>query len=513
MNLIKRFLIPVSLLVGLLIVDIKYGGNYVHGETIEKKINYELMMTSVNSEHSGTEIEKAFDNDINTYWDSAWYEGDKGLGETPIKIQIDFNSPKRLSKLEYLPRQDDNPNGMILKYELFGINKYGNTSTIVSNGRFDNNHSMKSVKISSNDYYQSLILEIEEGSYLNSTSQTHAAIAELNIYESQSIDSNVISKAIKVGETLSLNTENVRFTQWMSSNPSVITVDKAGKIFAQNEGSASITGITANGIKKKYDISVSDYKAPEIPGKKIVFEDNFDGEHLDMSKWSNWNVDLKESDLFRYGNSPEVIVHPNNVKVSEGTLRLLASKEETLFEGVKSQYRSGTVHTREKFESKYGYIVAKVRIPDVAGSNPAIWMMPQRNELNTEWLWGDKENIGAEIDILERPHPDGAKEYSNLKDKYWITMHYDNYLYNLHDKFHVQPTLLNPYEWHEFGIEWTEKSIKFLLDGKVVAVQNENIPNQPEIFILSYGLGGWIGKIDDNRLPQEMEVDYVRWYQ
>ena len=58
------------------------------------------------------------------------------------------------------------------------------------------------------------------------------------------------------------------------------------------------------------------------------------------------------------------------------------------------------------------------------------------------------------------------------------------------NKYHVQPTLNNPYKWNKFDIEWTPDSIKFMLDGEVVAVQNENVPNMSEIFILSYGLAG-----------------------
>ena len=62
-------------------------------------------------------------------------------------------------------------------------------------------------------------------------------------------------------------------------------------------------------------------------------------------------------------------------------------------------------------------------------------------------------------------------------------------------------------------MEWTPDYIKFIVDDEVKAIQNKDVPNTPEIFILSYGLGGWIGQIDDTGLPAEMEVDYVRWYQ
>ena len=181
-------------------------------------------------------------------------------------------------------------------------------------------------------------------------------------------------------------------------------------------------------------------------GYELVFEDNFNGNVLDSSKWNNWCVDLAQSSPFRYGNTPDVAVHPDNAYVQDGTLRLLGSKEETTFDGQTSHYRSGMVQTRDKFEPLYGYMETMIKIPDVAGTNPAIWTMPQAGANSGEWLWGDADNFGAEIDILERPHPEGSASYAHLTDKYQITIHYDNYAFTNHDKFHTEPTLNNPYK-------------------------------------------------------------------
>ncbi|WP_248621524.1 family 16 glycosylhydrolase [Enterococcus cecorum] len=483
----------------------------VYADVNENIVDPTTFSVQTNSEHTGAEISKAFDNRLETYWDSAWYDGDKGLGTSPINIDINFDIPKRLTKFEYVPRQDDNPNGMILKYNLFGITVFGKKISLIQNGQFVNNHSIKTGFIQSKEYLKSIKLEILQGSYLGEVSKTHATISELRFYEDDSLRIPLYGKAVKVGDVVHLDKLDEDDNKFFSANPDVASVDENGFVRGIKEGTATIYEYSLNGTIQNFSVSVSD-KAPVISGKKLVFEDNFDGDNLDSTKWNNWCVDLKQPGLFRYDNSPEVILHPDNVRVAEGTLQLIASKEETDFNGKVSQYRCGTVQTRNKFEGTYGYVTAKVLIPDVAGSNPAIWMMPQMDESNN-WMWGDKQQFAAEIDILERPHPDGDKQYEDLREKYWITMHYDNYLYNLHKKFHVQPVLTNPYSWHEFSIEWTPDYIHFLLDGNVVATQTENIPNQPEIFILSYGLGGWIGKMKDSQLPDKMLVDYVRWYQ
>lgn len=484
-------------------------------QTVVSLIPASEMRFEANSEHSGAEIDKAFDSNDNTFWDSAWSEGDKGLGEKPICINIEFNTPKDLEKFVYTPRQDDNPNGMILEYSLTGTIDNGQEKTIINNGVWENNSKDKEVLIEGADKFSSLTFQITKGSYLNTTSETSATAAEFKIYENkQAVDISNDSLALKEGSSRSLSLVNTNGKAlWSSSNPDVAEVDMSGTVLAKKEGTATITAVTETGDSAICEVSVSSEEAPEIEGMKLVFEDDFDGNSLDTSKWNNWCVDLKESGLFRYGNSPDVVVHPDNAYVNDGTLRLLGSKEITTFDGITSNYRSGMVQTRDKFESTYGYIEAMVKIPDAAGSNPAVWMMPQMNDETGEWIWGDENNFGAEIDILERPHPEGGDEYTGLVNKYWITMHYDNYTYNPHEKYHVQPTLNNPYKWHKFGIEWTPDSIKFMLDGEVVAVQDKNIPNMSESFILSYGLGGWIGQIADEDLPAEMQVDYVRWYQ
>lgn len=480
-----------------------------------KVISSDQITCNANSEHSGAEISKAFDGNRGTFWDAAWETGDKGLNEKPIRVEVKFNTPKLIEKFVYTPRQDDNPNGMILEYSMTGKTQTGEDVILVENGVWNNDSTDKTVNMDEKNRLQSVLLEIKKGSLGNSESETAATAAEFSFYETvyeAKIDKDFL--ALTEGESSQVNLIDVAEgkVSWTSSNPEVASVSEDGTVTGVKEGTTTVTGITEKGEAAFCDVSVSATSAPVLPGKMLVFEDNFNGTELDTTKWNNWCVDLKTAEPFRYGNSPEVAVHPDNAYVKDGTLRLLGSKEDTTFDGQTSTYRSGMVQTRDKFEEKYGYVEAMVKIPNVPGSNPAVWTMPKADEENGGWIWGDKDNFGAEIDILERPHPEGAPEHGGLTEKYWITMHYDNYAYDLHKKFHYQPTIKNPYQWHKFGMEWTPEYINFMLDGEVVATQKNDVPNMDEIFILSYGLGGWIGKIADECLPAEMKVDYVRWY-
>lgn len=471
---------------------------------------------NANSEHTGAEIEKAFDGDKNTFWDSAWWNGDKGLGVTPIIIDVEFDYPRDIEKFVYTPRQDGNPNGQILKYSMSAVTESGEEIQLVENGQWENNHSDKALNIDQEERLVSVKLTITEGSMQAETSPTAATAAEFTFYETiPEVQISQDSLALSVGNSKQLSIIEMSGTSvdWTSSDSDIAIVSENGTVTGISEGVATIVGTTNGGEEATCEVSVTGISAPQREGYELVFEDNFSGESLDSSKWNNWCVDLSESAPFRYGNTPDVVVHPDNAYVQDGTLRLLGSKEETTFNGLTSQYRSGMIQTRDKFEPLYGYMETMIKIPDVAGTNPAIWMMPQAGENSGEWLWGDKDNFGAEIDILERPHPDGSSTYSHLKDKYQITIHYDNYAFTNHNKFHTEAILSNPYKWHKFAMEWTPEYIKFIVDDEVKAIQDKDVPNMPEIFILSYGMGGWIGQIDDSGLPAEMEVDYVRWYQ
>lgn len=87
-------------------------------KTVVSQIPASEMKIEANSEHIGAGIAKAFDSNDNTFWDSAWSQGDKGLGEKPVYINIEFNAPKDLEKFVYRPRQDDNTDSMLLEYKI-----------------------------------------------------------------------------------------------------------------------------------------------------------------------------------------------------------------------------------------------------------------------------------------------------------------------------------------------------------------------------------------------------------
>jgi beta-glucanase (GH16 family) len=133
---------------------------------------------------------------------------------------------------------------------------------------------------------------------------------------------------------------------------------------------------------------------------KPVWADEFDGDRLDLSKWSH-AVDCGgggNDERQCYVDSPDI------VSVAGGVLRLKTVKRKTT--GLANpwagpvgpmktgDYASGKVLTKGKVSWRYGRIEARARVPGGQGVWPAIWMMPETD------AYGGWPRSG-EIDILE----------------------------------------------------------------------------------------------------------------
>ena len=156
-------------------------------------------------------------------------EGDKGLGETPIIINVQFSSPKDIKKFVYTPRQDDNPNGQILKYSMNGTTMSGEEVVLVAHGEWADNHSDKEVVINQDERLVSVKMTITEGSFQGQTSSTAATAAEFTFYEEKSTAKmNKDSLALTTGEDEKLSMIDVQGNSisWSSSNTNVASVSE-----------------------------------------------------------------------------------------------------------------------------------------------------------------------------------------------------------------------------------------------------------------------------------------------
>lgn len=238
---------------------------------------------------------------------------------------------------------------------------------------------------------------------------------------------------------------------------------------------------------------------------KLVWSDEFDGDSIDMTKWSH------ETGGHGWGNNEKqyYTANPGNAFVKDGKLHLTAKKEE--YE--KNNYTSGKLITYGKASWKYCYVEARAKVPYGVGSWPAIWMLSDAFREGTDWP------LCGEIDILEHVGRYEGDVYASLHSKLYNHSigTQQNYIENMGDIWS---------DFHTYAVEWTENYVEFLFDGKSYAkfekgeggkdTSDEGWPFNKNFYILlNLAVGGNFGGpvIDEATLPWTFEIDYVRVYQ
>jgi beta-glucanase (GH16 family) len=229
-------------------------------------------------------------------------------------------------------------------------------------------------------------------------------------------------------------------------------------------------------------------------GYKLVWEDNFKGNSLDMNYWSNEvaKPGWVNNELQRYTDG-------KNVNVANGKLIITAKKEN-------NEYTSGRIITKSKKTFTYGLVEIKAKLPHGTGTWPALWMLGQ-NISEVNWP------ACGELDIMEHvgKHPNFIHSSIHNSSGYGATPYTG--IVEINDPFNT---------YHIYGMEWTTDYINFMIDGKLVyhyqpeAKNKDNWPfDKPFFLIFNIAIGGdWGGPaVDDTLFPAAMTVDWVKVYQ
>ena len=225
-------------------------------------------------------------------------------------------------------------------------------------------------------------------------------------------------------------------------------------------------------------------------GDVLVWSDEFNGNGtIDTN---NWNY---ETGGGGWGNQ-EVQTYTNNsnnIYKENGILNIKVIK------GSNNSYTSARITTKDKFDFKYGRVDIRAKLPSVAGTWPALWMLGA-NFSSVGWPYC------GEIDIMEQ-----------FEDKSYVqsTCHWNN---NNNTASYGQPVdLSTPTEFHVYSLIWSDSSVKALLDDVQFYSMNTNnaMPFDANFFfIFNVAMGGTNGgDIDPNFTTDSMQVDYIRVYQ
>jgi len=216
---------------------------------------------------------------------------------------------------------------------------------------------------------------------------------------------------------------------------------------------------------------------------KLVWSDEFNGAALNENIWET------PAGVRRDGYWAK----EDSYLDREGNLVIRTRKEG-------GKYYSGAIRTKDKFEYKYGYWVARCKFPTEVGHWPAFWLFsPGVSNV------GNEGRDGTEIDIMEKAWAD--------EDRINHALHWDGYgeHHESAGKQVVIPGLSQGF--HTFGLHWKAEEYVFYVDGKETWRTNAGGVSQVPAYVkLTDEVGEWAGDIAEAQLPDYFYVDYVRVY-
>lgn len=250
----------------------------------------------------------------------------------------------------------------------------------------------------------------------------------------------------------------------------------------------------------------------EKGGYEIVFEDDFDGDSLDYTKWkSGYNGGVRRAAY--YEDSEDTLF------VSDGNLTI-----RTLYKD--GQYGEGWytswVETAIKdsssgiensdnykgFATTYGYFEVRCIAPPTVGIWSAFWLMPDEGTgMSSDDVLGTGAD-GVEIDVMESPWM-----YSRTdKEANMHVLHGDGYSNTKSEKSPLYKIPDMYTSFHTYGVLWTEEEYVFYIDGAetwrtkhTVDGETLGVSTVNEYMILSVEVAGYIA--EDGTLVEGKNAD------
>jgi len=234
------------------------------------------------------------------------------------------------------------------------------------------------------------------------------------------------------------------------------------------------------------------------PQWELVWSDDFNNPALDTNKWtkidrgpSAWNLHMSHD--------------PACYDIQDGKLILRGIVNTNPADSAK--VITGGVTTRGKFSFTYGKVEIRAKLGHAQGAWPAFWMLPSQPPPGPGYP--------GEMDIME---------HLNFDPIFYQTVH-THYTLDLNIKTNPlshATAPFNPEEFNVFGLEWFPDKLVFTVNDQPTftypRIQTDTPGqwpyDQPFYLIIDMQLGGnWVGKIAEDQLPVQMEIDWVKVYQ
>ena len=225
-------------------------------------------------------------------------------------------------------------------------------------------------------------------------------------------------------------------------------------------------------------------------GKVEALSDEFDGEDLDLKKWTRGLGWWK-------GRQP-ALFSDKNVTVSDGKLHLTMRKEKVPEEFEKLGYKDYTsACLYSKVRAHYGYYEVKAK-PMNSGGSSSFWFQVEdvpgwRTEIDVFEIGGKAEGFEYKYNMNVHVFRTPTKKEHWSVGGVWVAP------WRLADDYHV------------YGLEWTPEEIRYYVDGVIVRTVENTHWHQPLFMIFdSETMPKWFGMPDDDDLPSTYSIEYVR---
>jgi len=230
---------------------------------------------------------------------------------------------------------------------------------------------------------------------------------------------------------------------------------------------------------------------------------------IDGTKWFQQTIIPNGSGWFN--NEQQIYTdRTENSYVSDGTLKIVAKREQFTDQGVTKQFTSARLNS--KFAFKYGRVEVRAKLPSGHGTWPAIWMLGKNiNERGAYWQQQGFGNVGwphcGELDIMEHwgRNQNYVQSAIHSPSSYGGTInHGGQYVSTVSTDFHT------------YRMEWSSERMIFSVDGTEhytydpVVKDADSWPFDAEMYLLlNVAIEDGISSAFNE---SEMEIDYVRIY-
>ena len=233
-------------------------------------------------------------------------------------------------------------------------------------------------------------------------------------------------------------------------------------------------------------------------GYTVVWEENFEDSTKLQTNWSK--IPRGKSDWNNYMSNYDQLYD-----ITNGNLILRGIKN-TMLPDDPAPYLTGGIYTKDKRTFSNGRLEIRAKLFGARSALPALWLLPV----------DDKWPHGGEIDIMQRLNMDGYV---------YQTVHSD---YTVNQKMKDNPksavvVYIKPDNYNVYAVELFTDSVKFFINDthtftypRIETERSGQFPfgDREYYLLLDMQLGGKsVGAVNEQDLPAEMHIDWVRFLQ